>query len=573
MGAVFLGKYLYNNQNYKSIKKSEKEIRFLDQHNVYHHKSSRSRLPAELLILNRYGIGYPYLKAAWKLSQKYCIPPLEILIKTNVISLETWFDAQKQLHQERIQFYQKRQQEALLLKQSVSNLTNTLPHYSAKHTFTNWQIIIIVFSVICIGTSFYLNNQNAFFALYMLMALFYMASIFLRSLILASFKPAPSHSTELQTRNDKDLPIYSVLVALYQEANQIEALTNSLWKLDWPRQKLDIKLICEADDFETIKAITDAKLPSCFELIRVPKQEPRTKPKALNYALPLCKGEYVVLYDAEDHPSPGQLREAYMKFQSSDNKLACVQAPLHIHNQNQNWLSGMFAIEYVTLFNGILPVLARWRVPIPLGGTSNHFKTDILKKVGAWDPFNVTEDADLGIRLFREGYRSSTITLPTFEEAPPALWPWIKQRTRWLKGWMQTVLVHSRNPIYFISDMGIKNAFTFHLLMTSLIISALIHPFFLVATLGQVFNLTLLATSHYEVLLIATSIFNLVGGYTTYGLLAYVTLKHSKYHHCSKLLFSLPIYWLLISFAGWRAIVHLIVTPHKWEKTPHGLAK
>ncbi len=267
------------------------------------------------------------------------------------------------------------------------------------------------------------------------------------------------------------------------------------------------------------------------------------------------------------------MREAYLKFKNEDVKLACLQSPLHIHNNNQNWLAGMFAVEYMTLFNGILPVLAKWRVPIPLGGTSNHFKMDVLKRIGAWDPYNVTEDADLGIRLFREGYRCSTIPLPTYEEAPPRLWPWIKQRTRWLKGWMQTVLVHSRNPMHFISDLGYKNAFAFHLLMTSIIISVLIHPFFLAFSFWQILNLSTLSTSSIDGLLITTSIFNLVGGYTTYGLLAYAVLENSRYAYVSKLLFSLPLYWLLISITGWRALVHLIVKPHKWEKTPHGLAK
>ena len=535
--------------------------------------NSNIKLPAELLILNRYGIGYPYLKAAWKLSHKYPIAPFEVLIKAKIISLDTWQDSQIHLAYERDKVFAQRQKEALLLNQSIHNLSDTLPHYSAKISFTKWQIVFIALALCFVGWAFYTNHQGAIIALFMLLTLFYMASILLRGLLLASFQPVPSSSKELVATHDDDLPVYSVLVALYKEANQIEALTNSLWKLDWPKHKLDIKLICEADDYETIEAIIDAKLPPCFELVRVPPAHPRTKPKALNYALPLCRGEYLVLYDAEDHPSPGQLREAYAKFESEDSKLACLQAPLHIHNYNQNWLAGMFAIEYITLFNGILPVLAKWNVPIPLGGTSNHFKTAILKNIGAWDPYNVTEDADLGIRLFREGYRCSTISLPTFEEAPPKLWPWIKQRTRWLKGWMQTVLVHSRNPVYFLGDIGLKNTLAFHLLMTSIIISSLIHPLFLAVSAWQIFNLSLVAITNIDGLFIATSIFNLVGGYTKYCLLAYAVLQNTRYATCSKLLFTIPSYWLLISIAGWRALLHIIVKPHHWEKTPHGLAK
>ena len=536
------------------------------------HSNFKTRLPAELLILNRYGIGYPYLKAAWKISQRYQIPPFEILIRSKIITLETWLHAQMHLTLERTRVLTARKREELLLNQSINNLKDTLPHYSARKTFSPWQILFAGSCLIWFLVLFYLDYQAAIFSIIAILTLFYLAGIILRGLLLASFQPATPPGKEILNCKDENLPIYTVLVALYKEAGQVEALTQNLWALDWPKHKLDIKLICESDDHETIAAILDAKLPSCFELIQVPFAQPRTKPKALNYALPLSKGEFLVLYDAEDKPSPGQLREAYLKFKKGDENLACLQAPLHIHNQNQNWLTAMFSIEYVTLFNGILPVLAKWGTLIPLGGTSNHFKTQVLKEIGAWDPFNVTEDADLGIRLFREGYLCSTITLPTYEEAPPKLWPWIRQRTRWLKGWMQTILVHNRNPLHFLGDTGFTNTLTFHLIMTSIIISALVHPFFFVLAVWQISTLGNLTTG-FDGLLIATSVFNLVGGYTTYGLLAYAVLQNSRYFRHTRLLFTLPAYWLLISIAGWRALVHLIVKPHEWEKTPHGLAK
>lgn len=531
------------------------------------------KLPAELLILNRYGIGYAYLKAAWKLSQKYDIEAFEVLVKTKIISLKTWHHAQNMLAHERKVEITKRKKKALLLSQSIHNLCDALPYYSAKRTFVGWQLLALTTTFIAISWLIYTGNQSALLIVMMFLSIFYTASILLRGLLLASFRPISNQKRKIIPIDDTELPTYSVLVALYKEANQVEALTQSLWKLDWPKHKLDIKLICEADDYETIEVILDAKLPECFELIQVTPAYPRTKPKALNYALPLCRGEYLVLYDAEDHPSPGQLKEAYAKFLSEDEKLACLQAPLHIHNHTQSWLSAMYAIEYVTLFNGILPVLAKWNVPIPLGGTSNHFKTKILKSVGAWDPYNVTEDADLGVRLFREGYRCSTITEPTYEEAPPDFIPWIKQRTRWLKGWMQTVLVHSRNPLHSLNDMGLKNTLAFHLLLTSLIVSALIHPIFLGIIIWQLIALGAPTSFDVDNILVATSIFNLVGGYTTYGLLALAVLKTSRYNNSIKLLFTLPFYWILISIAGWRAFVHLIVKPHEWEKTPHGLAK
>lgn len=536
-------------------------------------KTTNSKLPSELLILNRYGVGYPYLSAAWKLSKKSQIPVFEILIKAKVISLETWLDSQDELRKERENYHLKLSQQTFLLDQSINNLSSNLPYYSAKTTFHKPQLILILLIVAIVVFFTFNHTEHAMPVFFVFFTCFYSAMVLLRGYLLSHYEPEQTHSYDLIPSNDDDLPIYSVLVALYKESNQIEQLTQNLWGLDWPKEKLDIKLICEADDLETITAIENAKLPACFELILVPPAKPRTKPKALNYALPLCHGEYLVLYDAEDMPSPGQLRQAYLKFQYEDEKLICLQAPLRIHNHKQNWLTSMFAIEYITLFNGMLPILANWGVPIPLGGTSNHFKLKELKEIGGWDPYNVTEDADLGIRLFREGYKSSTITLPTYEEAPPRFIPWIKQRTRWLKGWMQTILVHNRNPIHFITDLGFKNAIAFHLLITSIVISMLIHPFFIVATLIHVLNMGSIYMSNYDGILNTASIFNLVGGYTTYALLAYAVLQKSQNKPASVLLFTLPIYWLMISLAGWRALVHLILMPHRWEKTPHGLAK
>ena len=201
-----------------------------------------------------------------------------------------------------------------------------------------------------------------------------------------------------------------------------------------------------------------------------------------------------------------------------------------------------------------------------------HFRTSTLKAVGAWDPFNVTEDADLGVRLYREGYESGTINSPTYEEAPPTLRPWLTQRTRWIKGWMQTILIHCRNPIHLVQDMGLKNTIVFHLILTSVVISTLIHPVFIAYTLNQFVWLHTSSLSALDSAMVAGSVFNLVGGYTTYGLLALAVLRATGHQKFALSLVTLPFYWLLLSIAGWRALVYLFVAPHHWEKTPHGLA-
>src|SRR5690606_9681865 len=195
-----------------------------------------------------------------------------------------------------------------------------------------------------------------------------------------------------------------VLAPLFREANVAPGLIRALGKLDYPAAKLDIKLILEACDPETMAKVGRLNLPGAFEVIVVPDAQPRTKPKALNYALELARGDYAVIYDAEDRPDPGQLRAALSAFRSGPPNLACVQARLNFYNARENWLTRQFAIEYAALFDGLLPALQALRLPIPLGGTSNHFRMPALKWLGAWDAFNVTEDADLGMRLYRRGY-------------------------------------------------------------------------------------------------------------------------------------------------------------------------
>jgi len=530
------------------------------------------KMPAELLILGRFGIKYSYMTAALKLSRQYKVHPAEILIRGKVITTDIWDRSQTMLRMERASKRQQKRKRQQLLWNAVNFLKQRKPEYSAAQVVQWKQLLLLIVCLTCLAFSLISPNKNWLHVLLLLLTLFYSFAVFFRGMMLASYEKRRENITTLVKTDDDQLPTYCVLVALYKESNQITSLTESLSRLDWPKHRLDIKLICEADDHETIHKIKNAGLPHYFQLVIVPPQHPRTKPKALNFALPLCEGEYLVLYDAEDIPSPGQLKEAHLRFSSSDEKLVCLQAPLLIHNANQNWLTRMFAIEYQTLFTGILPVLSKWRAPIPLGGTSNHFRLSALKEVGGWDPYNVTEDADLGIRLFRNGYRSGTLKLPTYEECPPKFGPWLRQRTRWIKGWMQTILVHNRKPLKLARQLGWKNTAIFHLFLTAIVISALIHPAFLYFSIVQLAHISMTIDSGYDFAFIMMSVFNLVGGYTTYGLMAFAVLQSTDNAKLAKWLLSLPFYWLLISLAAWRALLHLLINPHNWEKTPHGLA-
>ena len=239
-----------------------------------------------------------------------------------------------------------------------------------------------------------------------------------------------------------------------------------------------MKLILEADDEETRRALARLNLGPPFEIITAPPVGPRTKPKALNVGLTFARGEFTVVYDAEDVPVPDQLRRVLDVFLAADGKLACVQAALTIDNTTDNWLTRMFTADYAGQFDVFLPGLAAMRLPLPLGGSSNHFACAAARRpLGCLH--NVTEDADLGIRLCRLGYRADVVASATYEEAPARMVPWLKQRTRWYKGWMRSWLVGLHQPHALVRDLGPAGTLVFQLLFAGNVLSALVHPIFM----------------------------------------------------------------------------------------------
>lgn len=375
--------------------------------------------------------------------------------------------------------------------------------------------------------------------------------------------------------DEKALPVYSLLVPLYREAASVPRLVRALSALDYPAEKLDIKLVVEADDAETIAAIAALDLPAQFEVIAAPDVGPRTKPKALNMALPFARGQYVAVYDAEDAPDPDQLRRAVAAFRQNGPDVACVQARLAVDNGSESWVSGHFAAEYAVQFDVLLPVLSALNLPILLGGTSNHFRRDVLEAVGGWDPFNVTEDADLGVRLARAGWRTLVIASATQEEAPMTLSAWLGQRTRWLKGWAQTLLVHGRRPATLARELGLSATLAVVLLAAGPYAAALLHPVFLVVFLKDVVRgvVGLPCTSLAEVAASTLTYTTLVVGYLGTALASVAGLRRRRLPVRAGLLTTIPLYWLLLSVAAWRALGELVRAPHFWRKTEHGLAR
>jgi cellulose synthase/poly-beta-1,6-N-acetylglucosamine synthase-like glycosyltransferase len=366
---------------------------------------------------------------------------------------------------------------------------------------------------------------------------------------------------------DEHLPVYTIIVALYHEAAAVDDLVAALRRLDYPKEKLDIKLVLEADDRETRARLAAMRLAAPFEIIIAPPGEPRTKPRALNVALSLARGAFVAVFDAEDRPDPDQLRRALAAFAADRGRLACAQARLTIDNTADNWLTRLFTAEYAGLFDVFLPALAALKLPLPLGGSSNHFRADVLRHVGAWDPHNVTEDADLGMRLARDGYRTTVIDSSTFEEAPARMRSWLRQRTRWMKGWMQCWLVHMRIPRKLWRELGPAGFATFQLLVGGSVLAALVHPLFLVGFAWEC--LAAGGASPFYWIYLAT----LAIGYAASISLGLIGLARRDLLASAWSLLLTPIYWLMLSVAAWRALEQLARAPYRWEKTEHGLAR
>jgi len=458
---------------------------------------------------------------------------------------------------------------------SVDGLHARFPDRSAKAKLAPWQRLLLFSLLLAFAAALVLHAQPAIRALSLALVALFLPVIALR--VFAAYdllRRAPAKRVQARIP-DAELPVYTILVPLYREANMLASLMAALARLDYPAAKLDIKLILEAVDIETVALARKLRLPGNVEIVVVPDLHSRTKPKALNYALPLARGEYLVIYDAEDRPERDQLRKAIAAFQEGPPNLACLQAKLNLYNASDNWLTRQFTIEYDALFEGLLPALDRLQLPIPLGGTSNHFRVSALRWLMAWDAFNVTEDADLGTRLARSRYRCHMLDSTTFEEAPPKLSSWFKQRTRWLKGYMQTWFVHMRQPARLWCELGPAGFLSFQVMIGGTVLSALVHPWFYALAAFDVANGVFLA-SPAGWLGLPFWLFASLGlgaGYLASMLLAVLALKRRSARDLLSQVPLMPFYWLLISGAAYRAAWQFVTDRFTWEKTAHGLSR
>ncbi|MBU1383239.1 MAG: glycosyltransferase [Alphaproteobacteria bacterium] len=365
-----------------------------------------------------------------------------------------------------------------------------------------------------------------------------------------------------------ELPRYTVLVALHDEAEVMAQLVSRLARIDYPTDRLQGLLILEAHDRHTIDAALAAARPSWLEVFIAPPGQPQTKPRALNCALPHVTGELLTVYDAEDEPDPLQLREAAARFAADPGgRLACLQAPLRIRTGHRRadpspFLDRQFAAEYASLFETALPGMARLGLPFPLGGTSNHFRVDVLRAVGGWDAFNVTEDADLGFRLWDRGWRLGVTRRPTWETPPGRVYDWLPQRTRWLKGYMQTLGVHTRRPW----RLGVRGMFALLMTVGAGVASAAVHG----PSVAWVSATVLVAgVAGLPPQTPAPALGVLFLGAGSAWLSCGIGARRAGVPYGPADMIAAPAYWALQSLAALHAGWRLLREPFAWDKTRH----
>ncbi len=457
-----------------------------------------------------------------------------------------------------------------------STLRQTRPKDSAHRLLNASQSVGLLLILTVLSVAFYHAPLMTLIGANAVATFYYIAIIAFRVRLAAlALNPDATPNFAAPALENHALPVITVLVPLFDEADCLPTLALALDKIDYPREKLDIKLIFEEADSRTRAAATALNLGDRFELIITPRSHPQTKPKACNFALPLSRGSLVVVYDAEDEPEPDQIRKAAAAFAAAAADVACVQARLNFYNADENWLTRLFALEYALWFDNLLPALQRVNAPIPLGGTSNFLRTQTLLELGGWDAYNVTEDADLGMRLARAGYRTELLDSTTFEEANCSTGNWLRQRSRWMKGYMQTWAVHLRAS----SDAkkqslreSLSAKASVHLFLAGNFFSALINPLLWAIFVWWLATGTKAVEALFPGPLLGLNLFALIAGNFLFIYLAMIAPLKRGWTHLAPAALLAPAYWWLTSMAAYRALFQLVFRPFFWEKTRHGIS-
>jgi glycosyltransferase XagB len=482
-------------------------------------------------------------------------------------------------------------------KNAMLDLYNRSPDQSAYKVLYPKQKYFIIGTIIALTAAIIINSAITFMVLFSAVSILYFTVNPIKIYIsIRGFKGgrAPTRITrgEMLWTRDEDFPVYTILIPVFKEAGVLAQNMRNMYNLNYPKSKLDIKILLEERDEETIneaKALglfggepekyaegipieEYCEFIKLFDPIVIPGAKVTTKPRACNYGLLRAKGEFCVIYDAEDNPDPDQLKKAAIVFMRSPEEVVCLQSKLNFYNANENIITRWFSIEYANWYEFYLQGLDWIEAPIPLGGTSNHFRKKGLDELGRWDPYNVTEDADIGIRLARQNLKTEMIDTYTYEEATLTAKSWVIQRSRWFKGHLQTYLVHMRDPRKLYRDLGAEKFFKLQVTFGTSVFIPLVNPI-----LWTLLAMTLVAPMAFAWLIPSflqpLCLFNLVVGNLSYlaiYVIACLKLKKNRYVPYA---LAMPVYWVLHSFASWRGLIQLIRNPFYWDKTSHGVSK
>ncbi len=462
------------------------------------------------------------------------------------------------------------------LHRAVNRLRDQDPVRSAATAVVGWQRAVLwSATILSVGFAIWRPLQTAV-VLIGLCTFAYVLTMIDRVLIFRqglAYRAIVVSDEQARAIPDSELPRYTILVPAYGEPEVVGDLLEAMSRLEYPADKLQVLLLLEADDELTIAAARDYEDSESVTIVLVPPAEPRTKPKACNYGLEFATGDIVTIYDAEDHPEPLQLRRTVAAFARSPRDVVCIQSKLAYHNSHQNLLTGWFTAEYNLWFGYLLPGMMRSRSPIPLGGTSNHLRRDVLEGIGAWDPFNVTEDADLGLRLHALGYRTAVLDSITMEEANSDPINWIRQRSRWYKGYLQTWLVHIRRPGQMWRSVGPRSFVRLTLILAGTPIIAVLNLVFWFITALWFLGQPTVVGDFFPWFVYFPALIALIVGN---GATLYMNLVSLREDDRSDLIIpalTVPAFFAMMSVAAAKGVYQLIRSPSYWEKTVHGLSQ
>ena len=449
----------------------------------------------------------------------------------------------------------------------------SIPPSVAPTVLSPGQKLAILLGLVVLAAGFTVAPVVTIVALNAAVVALYITSNCMKVFLVSRALNDPQH-VRVHTASDRipddELPVYTILLPVYREAALLAQLVEGIEALDYPDHRLDVKLLLEEDDVETRQALGDMDLPDCFDVSVVPAVGPTGKPRACNHGLANARGEYLVIFDAEDRPETDQLRRSVLAFRDASPEVVCLQAQLNYFNRTRNLLTRWFTAEYSVWFDQLLPGLQAMDVAIPLGGTSNHFITARLRAIGGWNAFNVTEDADLGLRIFLRGWKTAILDTTTYEEATSRYRNWIRQRSRWVKGYMQTYLFHMRRPFQLAGQMGPKAFVAFQLFFGASTLCLLLNPVFWALTIVWFATQLHLIQAAFPGPVLYLSMIGLFIGNAACVLSMVSGCFGRRNYEDVKYAFLVPLYWVLMSVAAWKALVQLFYKPTYWEKTEHG---